>query len=60
VALDDKKKTPIPVSPVLPLSSEEQNLFESALRRREMRLILAGRMKAKEATEIRKFFGDLE
>jgi acyl-CoA hydrolase len=60
VALDDKKKTPIPVPPVLPLSSEEQNLFESALRRREMRLILAGRMKAKEATEIRKFFTDLE
>ena len=60
VALDDKKKQPVPVPPVLPLSSEEENLFESALRRREMRLILAGRIKPKDATEIRKFFSDLE
>jgi acyl-CoA hydrolase len=60
VALDDKKRVPVSVSPVLPLSSEEQNLYESALRRREMRLILAGRIKPKDATEIRKFFADLE
>lgn len=59
VALDDKKRSPVPVAPVLPLSNEEQNLYESALRRREMRLILAGRIKAKDATEIRKFFTDL-
>jgi acyl-CoA hydrolase len=56
VALDDKKRTPIPVPAVLPLSSEEQNLFEGAARRREMRLILSGRIKAKEATEIKKYF----
>jgi acyl-CoA hydrolase len=60
VGLDDKKREPITVPPVLPLSNEEQNLFESALRRREMRLILAGRIKPKDATEIRKFFLDLE
>lgn len=60
VALDDKKRSPVQVPPVLPLSNEEQNLYESALRRREMRLILAGRIKAKDATEIRKFFSDLE
>jgi acyl-CoA hydrolase len=60
VALDADKKTPIQVPPVLPLSSEEQHLYESAIRRREMRLVLGGRMKAKEATEIRKFFSDLE
>lgn len=46
--------------PVLPLSSEEQNLFESALRRREMRLILAGRMAPKDAVETRKLFADSE
>jgi acyl-CoA hydrolase len=56
VALDDEKKEPIAVAPVLPLSSEEQSLYESAQRRREMRLVLAGRMKVKEATEIRKLF----
>jgi acyl-CoA hydrolase len=60
VALDEKKRSPVEVPPVLPLSSEEENLFESALRRREMRLILAGRIKPKDATEIRKFFTDLE
>jgi acyl-CoA hydrolase len=53
VALDDQKKEPIPVAPVLPLSSEEQQLFEGAIRRREMRLILAGRIKPKDATEFR-------
>jgi acyl-CoA hydrolase len=60
VALDDDKREPVQVPPVLPLSSEEQSLYESAQRRREMRLILAGRMKAKDATEIRKLFADLD
>jgi len=60
VALDEQRKTPVPVPPVLPLSNEEQQLFEGAARRREMRLILAGRIKPKDATEWRKFFADLE
>ncbi|MFN4080753.1 MAG: acyl-CoA thioesterase [Saprospiraceae bacterium] len=60
VALDDKRKNPVPVPPVLPLSSEEQHLYDSAARRRELRLILAGRIKPKEAVEVRKFFADLE
>lgn len=59
VALDDKKKKPVPVPPVLPLSSEEQNLYEGAARRREIRLILSGRIKPKEALEVRKFFSDI-
>lgn len=60
VALDDSRKTPVSVPPVIPLSNEEQNLYESAARRREIRLILSGRMKAKEATDLRKFFADME
>jgi acyl-CoA hydrolase len=60
VALDDEKREPIKVAPVLALSSEEQNLYDSAARRREMRLVLSGRMKTKEATEIRKLFADLD
>lgn len=60
VALDDKKRTPVPVPPVLPLSSEEQTLYESAARRREMRLVLAGRIKPKDAVETRKLFAELE
>lgn len=59
VALDDTKKIPVEVPEIIPLSSEEQNLYESAARRREIRLILSGRIKAKEATEVRKFFADM-
>lgn len=60
VAVDEDKRTPIRVAPVAPLSSEEQHLFESAARRRELRLILSGRIKPKEATEVRKFFAELD
>lgn len=60
VALDENRKNPIEVLPVLPLSNEEQQLYDSAARRRELRLILSGRIKAKDAMEIRKFFADLE
>ncbi len=60
VALDDKRKNPINVPPVVPLSSEEQQRFESAARRRELRLVLAGRMKAKDATELRKLFAEMD
>ncbi|MBC7774311.1 MAG: acyl-CoA thioesterase [Phycisphaerae bacterium] len=59
VALDDKRKNPVPVPPVLPLSSEEQQLFEGAARRRELRLILSGRIKAKDATLLRQYFTDI-
>ena len=60
VAVDEDKRTPIRVAPVAPLSTEEQHLFESAARRRELRLILSGRIKPKEATEVRKFFAELD
>lgn len=59
VALDDEKKNPIPVPPVLPLANDEQQLYEGAARRRELRLILSGRIKPKDAIEVRKFFADL-
>ena len=59
VALDDERKNPILVPPVLPLSNEEQNLYDSAARRRELRLILSGRIKPKDATEVRKFFAEI-
>ncbi len=59
VALDDKKKNPVPIPHVLPLSSEEQQLYEGAARRRELRLILSGRIKAKDATLLRQYFTDI-
>lgn len=47
---------PIPVPPVLPLTEIEQQRFDSAPRRREVRLILSGRIKPEQATEIRSLF----
>ena len=56
VAIDDEHKKPIKVPQLLPLTSEEEKLYESALRRRELRLILSGRLKPEDATEIKSFF----
>ena len=58
VGLDEDKAKPIPVPPVLPLTEIEQQRFDSAPRRREVRLILSGRMKASEAKYLRDFFQD--
>ncbi len=56
VAVDDVNKKPIPVPGVIPLTTEEEKLFESAARRREVRLILSGRMKPEDATEMKALF----
>jgi len=59
VALDDQTKHPIPVPQVIPLTNEEQELYDGAARRREVRLVLGGRMKPNEASEIRALFGKM-
>lgn len=59
VALDDKTKRPTTVLPVLPLTNEEQQLYDSAARRRELRLILSGRLRPEEAVEVKAFFAKL-
>ncbi len=56
VAIDDEKKKPIKVPQLLPLTREEQTLYEGAARRRELRLVLSGRMKPEQASEIKSFF----
>lgn len=53
VAVDQSGNT-IPVNQIVPETEEEQELYEGALARREMRMILAGRMKAKDAVAWRK------
>ena len=58
VALDDENRHPVSVPKVLPLTDEEQKLYESASRRRELRLILSGRIKPSEASEIKEFFAN--
>ncbi|MFT4664631.1 MAG: acyl-CoA hydrolase [Polaribacter sp.] len=56
VSLSDDAKKPIKVPEFQPLTNEEQRLYESAIRRREIRLIIAGRLKPKDATEVKKLF----
>ncbi|MCX6315088.1 MAG: acyl-CoA thioesterase [Sphingobacteriales bacterium] len=55
VALDPNGK-PRPVNTLVPESEDEKKLFESALRRRQLRLILGGKMKPEDAAELRALF----
>jgi len=59
VALTDDLKKTIKVPKVIPLTREEEKLFEGAERRRELRLLLSGRMKPEEAKNIREYFSKL-
>ncbi|MCZ2339706.1 MAG: hypothetical protein LC127_16280, partial [Chitinophagales bacterium] len=60
VALDAKTKRPTPVPPVIPITSEEKKQYEDALRRRELRLLLAGKLKAKNAAELKSLFDSFD
>jgi acyl-CoA hydrolase len=55
VALDSRNK-PAPVPELKPETEEEQKKFEGALRRRQVRLILAGKMKPEDAQELKNLF----
>ena len=55
VALDPNRK-PRPVPELVPESDEEKKLFISALRRRQLRLILGGKLKPNDATELKALF----
>lgn len=55
VALDSSSR-PRPVPQLTVETDEEKKLFESALRRRQIRLILGGKMKPDDATELRALF----
>ncbi|MFM2146613.1 MAG: hypothetical protein RL732_1449 [Bacteroidota bacterium] len=55
VSLDPNGK-PRPVEPVMPETEEEKKIFEGALRRRQLRLILGGKMKPDEAEELKALF----
>ena len=52
----DQIGTPIEVPKVDPETEDEKTQFEGALRRRQLSLILAGKMKPEEATELKKLF----
>ncbi len=55
VAVDDDSKA-IPVPIIIPETDEEKELFNGALRRRQLRLILGGKMKPDDATELKALF----
>ena len=55
VALDPNGK-PRPVKKVIPESEEELRLFDSALRRRQLRLILGGKLNPEDAPELKALF----
>lgn len=52
----DQLGAPIAVPEVVPESEEEQQRYEGALRRRQLRLVLAGKMKPEDATELKALF----
>ncbi len=52
----DQNGRPIEVPHLEPETDEEKELFVSALRRRQLRLVLAGRLKPSEATELKALF----
>lgn len=52
----DQMGNPINVPELKPETAEEQRLYDGALRRRQLRLILGGRMKPDEATELKMLF----
>ncbi len=55
VALDPHRK-PKPVPQLKPETEDEQKLFAGALRRRQIRLILGGKMKPDDASELKALF----
>lgn len=52
----DQSGRPIDVPELIPETEEEQELFDGALRRRQLRLVLGKRMKPEEATELKSIF----
>ena len=56
VALDSNGR-PRKVTPLIPESEDDKRMFSDALGRRELRLVLAGRMKLSETHELKSLLG---
>ena len=52
----DRTGSPVPVPPLEPQTELEHERYNGALRRKQLSLVLAGRMKPEEATELRALF----
>ena len=57
VAVDDSGH-PVKTPPVIPETDLEKLRFDGALRRKQLSLVLAGKMKPKDATELKALFMD--
>lgn len=55
VALD-RNGTPVSVPTIQPETEDEKRRYDGALRRRQLRLVLGGKMKPDEATELKALF----
>jgi len=55
VAVDEIGK-PVKIPAIVPQTEEEQLRFEGALRRKQLSLVLAGKMKPNDATELKALF----
>ena len=47
---------PVKIPAIIPETKEEQERFEGALRRKQLSLVLAGKMKPHDATELKALF----
>lgn len=52
----DQNGSPLPVPGLIPETEEEKKRYDGALRRKQLSLILAGKMKPNEATELKALF----
>jgi acyl-CoA hydrolase len=55
VAVDDNSM-PVPVPEIVPETDLEKERFDAALRRKQLSLVLAGKMKPSDATELKALF----
>ena len=55
VAVDETGR-PVEVAPIEPQTDEEKSRYDAALRRKQLSLVLAGKMKPEEATELKALF----
>lgn len=58
VAIDENSNT-VPVPKLIPETEEEIRLYALAQQRRELRLVLAGKLKPHDAKELKDFFKEL-
>ncbi len=55
VAVDDTGR-PVEVAPIIPETELEKERYDAALRRKQLSLVLAGKLKPHEATELKALF----